>query len=63
MNTSHIKPLVCGSRLTMLLLGIGRSTFDKWVRSGRLTDLKLHTTKKTFAYAQIEALATLPPKK
>jgi len=56
----QLNPLVVTTRMTMKLLSIGRSTFDKWVVSNRLTDLKLHPRKKMFAYSQVEALAKLP---
>ena len=46
--------------MTMKLLSIGRSSFDKWVASGRLTDLKLHPCKMMFAYAEVEALSKVP---
>lgn len=62
MNDTQIKPLVVTSAMAMKLLSIGRSTFDNWCVSNRLSDLKLHPRKKTFAYAEIEALAKLPPK-
>jgi len=58
----QLKPLVVASATAMKLLSIGRSTLDYWLAIGRLNDLKLHRRKKTFAYAEIEQLAKLPPK-